>query len=915
MSSEVSDVGEVVLRTKLHPPRAPADLVGRPHLLDRLEAERTRPLALVSAPAGYGKSVLVASWLERGDWPSAWLSLDEDDGHLHRFLTYLVAAVRTAYPEACEQTLGLLHAGDLPGGQTVATVLANELDGLERPLVLVLDDYHRIEAPSPVHELLERLLLHPPIPLHLVLLTRVDPPLSLDRLRARSQVSEIRMQDLRFDAGETRALLENALGTTASEEGLASLDRELEGWVVGLRLVALALRYSPDPDELLRGFQGGTREIQEYLVNEVIARLAPTPRDWLTKSALLDRFCAPLCDAVCAESGDSGEGSFDGAAFLRAAQDANLFLIPLDAKGEWFRFHHLFQEQLRRELERQWSPEKIHGLHLRASRWLEGHGLVEESIRHALAAADPGAAAEIVERHRLGQLNADNWYVVERWLEMLPPVREERPDLLLAQAWIAYERFQIWALPALLERAAPLLDEEAMKAATGGELLFFQGAVAYWTGDGEASLRHFEDAEVLLSEDQPLFRGLLHLLGGLSLLMCGHPERAVETLREHVRAAGRERGIYFSRLVAGLFFTHLMSGDLGRARAEAVRLESVASTSDIHYTRVWSSYMQACAHLHRNELDLAARHFADVAEQRFILHRAAAADGLVGLALSQELLGRGEAATETLELLSAFAREVNDPACLAVAESARARLGCLRGEGVGSGRWAGSIADPPESAELFMWLEVPCLTRARVWIAAGTAEGLERANALLEEVSRRSQAWHFTNQVIEAGALRSRALEKLGRNDEALACLAAAVGQAAPGGWVRPFLEAGPPMAELLGRLRRQGETSDFSRHLLDVLRERPTPPAGPVATRARVVVSNSVGIRETLTNREIDLLELLAQRLQNKEIAARLFVSPETVKSHLKRLFQKLGVHNRREAATVAAELIAAAGGSLPSR
>ncbi|MGB5299051.1 MAG: response regulator, partial [Thiogranum sp.] len=348
-----------VLRTKLYPPTFPADMVPRTDLLERLEAGKTRPLALVSAPAGYGKSLLVGSWLESCGWASAWLSLDEGDGDLRQFLSGLVDAVQTRFPAACASSRRLTEAHELPSVKTLSTALSNDLDALPEPLVLALDDYHRIDGGSPVNELLQRLLALPPIPLHLVIATRRDPPLPLARLRAMGQITEIRMSDLRFGPSETRALLAQSAGFSPGDRALANLDRELEGWVVGLRLVSLAVRESEDPDGFLVGLHGGVQQTEEYLVQEVIGRQPPRLRDWLLRSAILDRFCPSLCDAVCAggdnrETGEEStgdkaargegaafgtDGAFDGARFTQALKAGNLFTIALDAQERWFRFH------------------------------------------------------------------------------------------------------------------------------------------------------------------------------------------------------------------------------------------------------------------------------------------------------------------------------------------------------------------------------------------------------------------------------------------------------------------------------------------------------------------------------------------------------------------------------------------------
>ena len=906
MTAEFFENVDVVLQTKLHRPPVPVDLVKREDLVELLNKERSRPLTLVSAPAGYGKSMLVASWLEQSDWSSVWLSLDADDSDLRIFLTYIVVALRQTYAGVCEQTHNLLKAAELPSVNIIATVLANELDAIEQPFILVLDDYHRINAASPIHDLLERLLAHPPIPLHLVIITRLDPPLSLERQRALGQVTDIRVLDLRLNLGETRRLLQTTTGSEASETALHNLDRELEGWVVGLKLVALALRHSSDPDELLSRFRGGTREIQAYLVDEVLAILPRDIRDCLTRTAVLDRFCAPLCDALCEQSHDASGVVLDGKSFMQSAYNENLFLIPLDSRGEWYRYHHLFQELLQRELISRMDAQAINSLHLTASLWLEKNDFIEEAIHHALAGGDELAAVEIVERHRHAQLNADNWYVVERWLQMLPSIKEHRPNLLLARAWIAYERYQIAALPDILQRISGLIDAQAEGTVLWGEVQFLQGAALYFSGQGKASQDCFKIADACLSQEYQLFLGLTHLLGGLSTQMRGNTKQAIDTLNNQLLQVSSKQSLYVSRVHSGLFFTYMMSGDLENARSETIRMESVATSGRIQYTVAWSLYMRACTFLHNYDLEQAARLFDGAAKHCYILHRSAAVESFAGLALCQQLMGQQDAAQQTVRQLLDFVRELNDPSHLTIAQSCKARIDVLRGSLVNASAWAGNNTEPPEFAEMFTWMEVPALNRIRVWIALGSEESLIRACDLLEEIITRSQSWNLVNHEIEAGALLSLALEKLGRAEDAIACLVKTLQMATPGGWVRPFLELGQPMAALLSRLHREQEISDFSHQLVSLLSSASVSTERKVANEPDPVGISSL-IQEKLTRRELSILELLAQRLQNKEIAARLFVSPETVKSHIKRLYQKLDVHNRRDAAAMARQMITA--------
>lgn len=408
----------VILQAKLRRPPLPADLVPRTRLSHRLDAGLALPLTLVSAPAGYGKSTSISSWLERADVDGAWLSLDEGDSDLRQFVVYLAVALRRVFPRACEETLKLVAGVGLPPVADVAAALSNDLDRLDRQVVVVLDDYHHVETASPVNELLNRVLTRPPVPLHLVLITRRDPPIPLHLLRLRGQVHEVRMPDLRFDAAESRLLLESSVGFALSDQALACVEQELEGWVGGLRLLALALPTDQDPSPVLERMGGKIRHAHEYLVQEVVARQTPGMREWLLKSAILDRFCGPLCAAVCGPANGDPTAPRDGDAFVRALSDENVFVVPLGLDGEWFRYHPLFQGLLVAELKRVCQPDQVVALHVRARQWFDSQGLPEDAARHAAATGDPrglepggpgthGACAAEADRSAPSRLAAD----------------------------------------------------------------------------------------------------------------------------------------------------------------------------------------------------------------------------------------------------------------------------------------------------------------------------------------------------------------------------------------------------------------------------------------------------------------------------------------------------------------------------
>ncbi|MGD8612605.1 MAG: AAA family ATPase, partial [Desulfobacterales bacterium] len=337
----------IILRTKLHRPPAPRDYAHRPRLLEYLDQRPERPLTLVSAPAGYGKSTLVSCWLDRCESPNAWISLDENDNDLRQFLSYFLTAVETVFPNSVKETMTLVNAPTLPPLSTLVGTLANELDMIEQDFILVLDDIHTVREKS-VHHLLSDLLHHPPRPMHLVLIGRRDPLLNIAALRARSQLAEVRLQDLRFTAGETATYLKQILNRQIDEDLATAWSDKTEGWVTGLRLAALSMQHRGDFKTILPELKGSTQYVMEYLFSEVLSHQPPDLRDFLLKTSILDRFCAPLCDAMIGTGVAPGNAQNDAWQFINQLKKENLFLISLDVEGQWFRYHHLFQNLLKR---------------------------------------------------------------------------------------------------------------------------------------------------------------------------------------------------------------------------------------------------------------------------------------------------------------------------------------------------------------------------------------------------------------------------------------------------------------------------------------------------------------------------------------------------------------------------------------
>jgi LuxR family maltose regulon positive regulatory protein len=877
--------------TKLNRPTIASNHLHRQRLLDRLDQQRYRPLTLVSAPAGYGKTTLVSCWLEACDSPSGWVSLDRGDNDLRTFVSYFIAAVESMVPGACRKTQTLIKAPDLPPMVNLASVLLNELDLIEPPCIMALDDYYLIEE-TMVHDLLTEILKHPPQSLHLVIATRHDPPLPIFRYRAAGQISEIRARDLSFSKAEAKVFLQNLLAKPVDDTMVAALNKKSEGWVTGLRLAALAMRHKADTNDTLLRPQTDVKYVMEYLFHEVFAQQRPEFREYLLYSAILDRFCGPLCDAVSGPDTSPGRDRMDGWEFIAKMNRENIFLVGLDRKHLWFRYHHLFRSFLTHQLQRHLSAGEISALHSRASGWLAENGLIDEAIQHALAAGDAIGAARLVEQHRQAMLTTDRWYVLEKWLSMLPEtVIQQRPELLLAQVWIHYFHFRLTRIPSVLEVAESLLSNKAKEQPLYGEVCLFKGVLCFLQADGAPSLKFIEDAMDRIPSNYHMIRGVAEAYFGFAGQMQGQKEMVLNEL-SHLLYHQPLNDIRKVRVMLSCVCINIVSGDLTVADTLNQQLRKFVISIESTTNFALSLYFQGVIHYCRNELDMAIDYLGQAAELIHIVPRIISVDCQAGLALAYQVMQQTEKASATLERLFEYIHFLNDAAFLDSAHSCRARMSLMNGE-IPFAPGVPSINTTSVGGAMFTWLEIPGLTQCRLLLAEGSETGLREAEKRLREYLRLSRTQHNTFQEITIMALLALALEKQGRTDDALAALETAVYLARPGGFIRPFVELGPPMAGLLKRLAEKNIAAAYIGRLLAAFHATPPPTA-----------SDAQPPDVQLTNRELDILDLLAQRLQTKEVAEKLFISSETVNTHLKNLYRKLGVHNRRDAVTSARNL-----------
>lgn len=888
------------LRTKLHRPSMPTGYIHRPQILKRLDEGRRRPLVLVSAPAGYGKTTQISCWLTTCDTPSAWLSLDEADDDPQQFLNYLLLAIQSVLPDAVPKTSALVNAATLPPLRILAASLVNELDRIEQDFILVMDDFQFIRDRL-VHDLLNELLRHPPRPMHLVIIGRRDPFLPISSLRARAQVTEIRVQDLRFTVAETTSYLQQMLDKKVEGATAATWTEKTEGWVSGLRLAALSIRHRGEFGGILPELHGSASYVMEYFFHEVLSYQPSAVQHYLLSTSILNRFCAPLCKDLCGPDLKPGKKEIDSREFIALLEQENLFIVSLDAENRWFRYHHLFQQLLQSQLARHRSPEDIATLHSRAGTWLAENNLIEEALRHALAAGDIPFAVRLVEQHRHRIMDEEQWNRMKRILSLFPDqVVETHPELLLMRAWISYQLFRYSEMAEILDRVETLISTEPSETDQWvhlrGEIDALRGTQYYFEADGQKALSFTQKALDRISPKHALALGLAGLIHCVACQMVGDRAGALEIAFGRIAKETPIKASFNTRRLFGLCFVYWVEGELSQLLQIADQNLERARKWHLPDSLQGSNYFMGITHYLLNDLTSAEKHLTHVVEQLYVGHAFADIHSCYALALIYQSQGLTEKADQMAELAADFALQSGNTHIIMTTRAFEAEMALRQGRLSKARHWAHQFN--PEPFRTMTWFFIPQLTLAKILLAGGTIENFRQAGNLLGKLYDFVLSTHNTRARIDVLALQALLYDAQGEASASMEKLTESLALAEPGGFIRNFVDLGPKMDDLLKRLREQNVAVDYVGKIIDAFRhEEPVVEDGPETYRPDKPAVKSQPLVEALTHRELDILELLAKRLQNKEIADKLFVSPETVKTHLNNIYQKLNVSNRRKA------------------
>ncbi len=885
-----------ILATKLYIPPPRPKVVLRSHLIERLNGglQRTSGVILISAPAGFGKTTLVSEWVARCEDSVAWLSLDEGDNDPARFLVYLVAAMQTLAAGIGAGVMAALQAPQLPPIESLLTNLLNELTAVSDNFILVLDDYHVIETPL-VDQAVAFLVEHLPAQMHLVIATREDPPLPLARLRVRGQLTELRAADLCFTSAEAAEFLNRVMGLSLSAENIAALETRTEGWIAGLQLAALALQGTislqghQDTTSFIKSFTGSHHFVLDYLLEEVLHQQSESIQAFLLRTSILERLCGSLCEAVLLTPGVSGQET------LEYLEHANLFIVPLDNERQWYRYHHLFGDLLRKRLGQTLTPEASTELHIRASQWYEDHGLGLEAFQHATAAnAVERAERLMVDKsmplHFRGAVNT-----ILEWLASLPKsVLDARPVLRVRSATMALMTGQTTGVEERLQAAEAVLQSAELNAETRnliGQIACARATLALTQYQLEAMINQARRALEYLSADDLTFRFTANWILANAYVLQGDRTTAGRAITEAV-AISQVSKDRFSMILAldTLALIQTLENDLYRS-AETYRRALQLEGEQPHPNAAETTLGLARIYYEWNDLETAERygqqslqlaHQYDRMLDRFIISEVF----LAGLKLAR---GDVDGAATLLAQADRAAREQNfvqrRPEIAAVQVLTLLRQG-----------------EVTAAAQLAQTYDLP-LSQARIYLAQ---EEPAKALGVLEPLRQQLEAKGWQDERLKVLVLQAVALHAHGEKDQAARRLNEALTLAEPGGFIRLFVDEGEPMQLLILDFRfsieKQARAQDHQ--LFGYVNKILAAFASTVPLPQAEVSQQKSTLVEPLSQRELEILKLIAQGFSNREIGERLFLALDTVKGHNRRIFDKLQVQRRTEAIARAREL-----------
>ncbi|GAP13581.1 ATP-dependent transcriptional regulator [Longilinea arvoryzae] len=885
-----------ILTTKLYLPPPRSRVVLRPRLIERLNEGllESRKLTLISAPAGFGKSTLVSEWIASCGCPVAWLSLDDGDNDLTRFLVYFIAALQTISPTIGEGVLGSLQSPQPPSTGSILSTLINEISIVPDIFIFVFDDYHSIDS-KPVDKALTFLIEHLPKQMRLVITTREDPDIPLARLRARGQLKELRAGDLRFTLEETAEFLNQVMDLNLSVEDVEALETRTEGWIAGLQLAALSMQGQSDATSFIKTFTGSHHFVLDYLMEEVLQQQTKSVQAFLLRTSILERLCGPLCDAVLLAPSGSGQET------LKYLEHANLFIVPLDNERRWYRYHHLFADLLRQRLQQSASSSaggdgmNVAELHSRASQWYEDHDLDIEAFQHAAAAGEVDHAVRLIEGKGIPLYHRGALVPILDWLESLPkPELDKRPALWLMYARVLTSSGQASGVEEKLQAAETALKDAELSVETRdiiGCIASNRATLAYTKYQPDEVIVQAQRALEYLSPDNLPTRTITTFTLGVGFMQKGNRPAAIQTFSD---------AISISQSTGHTFVTSLATMALGNMQIMQNNLYTAAETHRKALQLFGAQPLPIACESHLglaqiyyewNDLDAAEQHGLQALHLARQYERVIDRYILCEVFLARLKLAQGDVAgaTAMLEATEQAVRQDNFEYRKPEVAAAQVLVLLRQGKQAAAAVLAGKYALP--------------LSQTRIFLAQGETS---KALALLESSRMQMEEKGWQDELLKVMVLQTIALQAHGEMEKAVQVLGEALALAEPGGNIRTFVDEGEAMRLLIEKRShsRNHPQSGYADKLLAAFTQPVVAPKSARPGQAREIIHQKSDMIEPLSERELEVLKLLRSDLSGPEIARRLSVSINTFRTHTKNIFIKLRVNDRRAAIRRAEDL-----------
>lgn len=879
-----------MLKTKLYPPPITPDLIERSRLSELLESNRHFPLTLVSAPAGYGKSILVSQWLESSKIKYVWISLDKSINSIPILLEYLVKGFQFKWKGILSGVEEMINAPEIPPLEVITEELINDLDKIDEDFVLVLDDFHSIQSVQ-INRLIEQVLRFIPQHLQVVIITRRDPPLDIHQMKVYGRVNEIRMKELSFSNSEVGGIFKLLIDYSPTDFEIETVREKTEGWIVGLRLALLSgdkanFKMDQFKDLVKNGMPG-----IEYLVREALHKQEEVIRNWMLISSLFDEFNPELVNTVGESIGFSFE---DTEEYIQSISKSNLFLIPLDKRNEWFRYHHLFHELLNKELLKTLADNQINSCYLVASEWFEQQQYLNEAVDYAVKGNRIDRAITIIEKNRSHALDSDQFTKVEGWLSYIPESRfNDSVILLLTRSWIYYYRFQFEQVGNSIVRIEELSSQIQLNNSGLAELYFFKAFLLFWQGDSKRTVKLCEEIFDLIPEniDFELLVGDTHIYYGLSLHDLKRTNQSYEYLKNSRIEHPTQEGMLYSRVCTSLVFTALIDNNFILAKETIQPWSKDAEKRNILYLKLWSKFCSGIIEFQQADFESAKQSFEPIISNKYNLHLGQVYSSSIGLAVIYGIGRQFDRANDYIKDLEKFIYQVNSDIGKIALESGKARLALLQDDLVHVNHWISNFDENMYSPQNWAWLEIPMMTYCKCLIATEKEENLEKAKELVDRMIVDAEI-NLNNkfQLVELKIIQSIIFWMYGDKEVAILKMNESIELALKPKSIRPFIELGKYLMPILEQIKGSSKLGLFSDKVINIYNQFGS-------------VKNSNGVKVTdlpednsvdLTDREHEILFLVAEGYRNKEIAVKLFISPETVKRHMTNIYNKFDVHSR---------------------